>query len=408
MWKWIERTKSMKGDLLNFKDEPLSGLSVLLLIILDIFIFTNVMIGVEAETAKVPRFSNYYPSDCSRHFSEVQTDYKDFSHYRYAQSRASHLRPHLSEYCKELDEKIEVFSLTEPFKSRLKRIYEVENQQQKNTQRLKEISKQYNTRLFERIAQMPNNRALKDAKNEYEALLLDNKRLEQELTAISPVATQDGFEAYAQYVRKNGAAFEKQKEAYKFWQPFKAYAHMLIFILPLLVFFGFFYQRSKRRELMHQEYNPIVKIIAAHISLILALPLFWYSLTLIYHVLPKTLLKKIVDYLVEIGLISLLNYISILLVVLFFGGLIYWIQKRRLKHKHAVVLSKNYKKLVSWSQCFGCEYKIDYTKMYCPFCGVKLHEKCSSCENEIVVHEEYCSECGARHQKKSSTETTPG
>ncbi len=399
MWKWLERTKSIKGDLLNFKDEPLSGLSVVLLIILDIFIFTNVMIGVESETAKVPRVSYYYPSDCSKHFKEVQTSYKGFSHYRYGQSRAKHLRPHLSDYCKELDAKIELFSLTEPFKKNLALIEEIENKQRQNKRRLNEISKQYNTRLFERIAQMPNNKALKSAKGEYDALVQDNKSLEQQLAKISPLKHMKGYEAYAQYVKANKKAFEEEKEAYRFWQPFKAYGHMLIFILPLLLFFGFFYQRAKRKALMQQEYNPVVKIISAHISLILALPLFWYTLTLIYHVLPKTLLKRVIEFLVDIGLISLLNYISILLVVLFFGGLIYWIQKRTLRRKQAVVHAKNYKKLVSWSQCFSCEYKIDYTKPYCPFCGVKLHEKCGACGHEMIIHEAFCSQCGEKKKQ---------
>jgi predicted RNA-binding Zn-ribbon protein involved in translation (DUF1610 family) len=98
--------------------------------------------------------------------------------------------------------------------------------------------------------------------------------------------------------------------------------------------------------------------------------------------------------LVEIGLISLLNYLAIFLVVLFFGGLIYFIQKRTLKQKQAVSYSKNRQKLVSWSQCFECEYKIDYAKAYCPFCGVALHEVCSACHKETNLHERFCSHCG--------------
>lgn len=74
---------------MNFKDEPLSGISVVLLIILDIFIFTNVIIGVEGETAKVPSVSYYYPSDCSKHFKKVKRDYKNFEQYRYGQSRSA-------------------------------------------------------------------------------------------------------------------------------------------------------------------------------------------------------------------------------------------------------------------------------------------------------------------------------
>lgn len=394
MWKWLDKTKSIKGDLLNFKDEPLSGISIVLLIILDIFIFTNVMMGVRGETAKVPRVSYYYPNDCSKHFNDVQTMYKDFDSYRYGYKRSAHLRPHLSQYCKGLDKKIEAFSLQDPFTSNLSLIRKIEKKLRQNEQRLSQISSQYNTRLFEQIAQMPNNKALRDAKKEYDAIIRDNKSLIKEKASIEPVSTLEGYSDYVAYVKANQNAFKEAKESYTFWQPFKAYAHMLIFVAPLLLIFGFFYRRAKVRQLSEQDYNPIVKIICAHISLILVLPLFWYTLTLIYHVLPKTLLKSIIEFFVDLGLISLLNYVAIFIVVLFFGGLIYWIQKRTLKRKQAVSFTKNYKKLVSWSQCFNCEYKIDYTKSFCPFCGVKLHETCEHCSEETTRHEQYCSHCG--------------
>ena len=394
MWKWLEKTKSIKGDLLNFKDEPLSSISVVLLIILDIFIFTNVMIGVEGETAKVPAVSYYYPSDCSKHFKKIQTEYKGFSHYRYGQSRSAHLRPHLSEYCQDLDAKIENFSLQETFKSNLKLIETIENKQRQNAQRLEQIASQYNTRLFESIAKMPNNSELVNAKNEYDEIIRDEKRLKEELMLIPSVATLEGYDAYVAYVNANKTDFMQAKKSYGFWQPFKAYGHMLIFVLPLLLFFGYFYRRVKRKQLAQLDYNPVVKIISAHIALILALPLVWYTLGLIYHVLPKTLLKRVIEFLVEIGLLSVLNYVAILLVVLFFGGLIYWVQKRTLKQKMAVTVTKNRKKLISWSQCFECEYKVDYTKPFCPFCGVGLHEECVSCGEETNVHELFCSSCG--------------
>jgi len=396
MWKWISKSKTIKNDLLSFKNEPLTGLSIVLLIILDIFIFSNVMIGVRGETAKVPVISKYFPYDCIKHFKKVQVDYDSFSVYGYTHSKVAHLRPHLNEYCKELDLKIEAFSLSEAFKNNLKLNKDINHKLSKNKRRLEQISNAYNTRLFERIAQMQNNTELTNAKNEYDSINFDNKALKDELALIAKVSSLNGFNAYVKYLSETKEAFMKDKASYMFWQPFKEYAHMLIFILPLLLFFGFWYGRAKKRELLQKEYNPVIKIISAHISLILALPLFWYTLTLLYHVLPKTLLKNIIEFLVEIGLISLLNYFAIALVVLFFGGLIYWIQKRTLAKKGSLKFVKNYKSFVALSQCFDCGYKIDYTKPFCPFCGVGLHEECASCKGKINKHEDFCSGCGKK------------
>jgi len=397
MWKWLAKSKTIKNDLLNFKDEPLTGLSIVLLIILDIFIFSNVMIGVRGETAKAPYISQYFPHDCVKHFDKAQKNYTDFDSYRYGQSRAAHIRPHLSQYCKDLDTKIEAFTLQQSFKNNLKLIRKINTSIVQNNNRLKQISKSYNTRLFERIAQMQNNQELNNAKSEYDSLILDNKNLKVELTLIPKVNTLKGYEAYAQYLSATKSAFMEDKKSYTFWQPFKAYAHMLVFILPLLVFFGFWYGRAKKRQLAQKEYNPVIKIISAHISLILALPLFWYSLTLIYHVLPKTLLKSLVEFLVAIGLISLLNYFAILLVVLIFGALIYWIQKRTLAKKKSAPIVKNFARMVSLGQCHDCGLKVDYTKPFCPFCGTGLHEECSSCKATMNKYEEFCCECGEKN-----------
>lgn len=394
MWKWLEKSRGIKNDLLNFKDEPLSSLSVVLLIILDIFIFTNVMIGVNGETAKVPKLAYYYPSECSRHFNDLQTDYNGFDAVSYRNTYASHLRPHLSPQCQELEKIIEGIRSDEAYTLNLKSLHALESRQQQNKIRLEQLSAQYNTRLFEQIAQMPNNKELHDAKGEYDALNLDSANLEEELKALPLVTALAGYKAYEAYIESNKASFAEAKKSYEFWQPFKVYGHMLIFILPLLLLFGFLYRWSKGKELRQENYNPVVKIISAHIALILALPLVWYTLSLLYHVLPKTLLKNLIEFLVEIGLISLLNYLAIFLVVLFFGGLIYFIQKRTLRQKQAVSYSKNRQKLISWSQCFECEYKIDYTKAHCPFCGVALHEVCSACHKETNLHERFCSHCG--------------
>jgi len=394
MWKWLEKTKSIKGDLLNFKDEPLSGLSIVLLIILDIFIFTNVMIGVESETNKAPKVYQYYPNDCAKHFKKSQSEYQDFDTYRYSHAKAAHLRAELSQFCQDLELKVQVFTLSEPFKDNLKLIRDIQAKLRHNQNRLQEIGSQYNTRLFERIAQMQNNNEMKNAKKEYDSLIQDNKSLNEELKLIPSVRSLKGYDAYAQFIKDNRTGFKEAKASYTFWQPFKAYGYMLLFILPLLLFFAFFYLRAKAKQLAGKNYNPVVKIISAHISLILILPLFAYTLGLIYHVLPKTLLKNIIEFLVSIGLVSLLNYVAILLVVLIFGGLIYWIQKRAVRQKSSNTSLKVLSRRVALSQCFHCGLKVDYTKPYCPFCAQGLHKKCLSCEATMNEPEAYCSTCG--------------
>jgi len=393
MWKWSEKNRAIKKDLFSFKDEPLTRLSVFLLMVLNVFIFTNVLIGVHNEIDKVPKPRYYFSTYCSNHFENIKTSYEGFerSVYMYRSKEYRH-----SEYCQELQKKIDFLEENKIFQTNLERIGSINNKKRLNNAKLEEIAKKYNTRLFESIAKMPNNHALIDVKNEYDILVADNKKLDEELKAIIPVSTIVGYDEYIKFIEDNRSDFFKAKSQYIFWQPFKAYAHMLLFILPLLLFFGFFYARAKRQELTNKEYNPVVKIISANVSLILSLPLIWYTLTLIYHVLPKTLLKKIIAFLVEHGLISLLNYFTIILIIATLGGVIYYIQKRTIRLKKSAPDNQKQLKLISHSQCFACGYRIDYEKEHCPFCGTKLHESCPSCSEKTVVNEPYCSSCGEK------------
>ncbi len=393
MWKWLQKSKSVKKELFTYKDEPLTKISILLLIILDIFILSNVIFGIEVEMDRAPKVYTYYPYKCTKHFKKVQNKYNnDFSYYNY------HINRKISPLCTQLNAKIDVFQKTKIYKENLKQIKDLENKIHKNNSRLNQIIKQYNTRLFEQIAKMPNNRALNEAKIEYEVIIEDNKKLKEKLNSITPINKLKGYEEYFSFIKENKKLFIKNKKTYKFWQPFKEYGYMLLFTLPLLLLFGFIYLRTKKKELKGEKSNPIIKIITAHISVILILPIVWFSLMLIYHVIPKTLLRNFIEFLVSMGLVSLLNYFAIALIILFFGALIYFMQKRTARLKQEKVTKKNYTKLISYSQCFECSHIINYNKSYCPVCGTYLHEVCKICNEKTTKHEPYCSSCGAKKE----------
>lgn len=393
MWGVFQKSKAFREDLLSFNREPLTGLSVLLLIILDLFILYNMTLGVEGETAKAPAPSLYHPYSCSTHFEGAKTRYTDFE--RREHSRL--IRRSVSPYCSELEAKIRAFAETEPFAVNLSLVKTLDAREAKNNRRIAAISKEYNTRLFERMASLENNAELLRAKREFDALNADNAKIVQERAAIAPAASLPGYGAYRSYVVEKGAAFAKEKAAYAFWQPFMEFGYMLRFVLPVLLLFGILYYRGKTRELRGEPSNPVVKIISAHLSLIFALPVVYYTLLLVYHVIPKTLLKQLIESLVAIGLLSLLNYLAIAAVVLLFGAAIYWIQKRTVRHKREE-RTKNLTKFIALSQCFACGYRVDYAKPYCPYCGTPLREPCPRCGNMRIRHLPFCEHCGAKNE----------
>ncbi len=388
MWN---KTKALKRDLSSFKDEPLSKSSLLFLILLDLIILVNIIVVLEAEVSKVQKGFVYYPGECLSHFREDKVDYTDFddgkSAYRYAMNDS------VSPHCRELDKKIKVITASPVYKSELAKIRAIELKLGRNRQAIGLIQKKYDTRLLERIAQVPDDGVLALAKREYDSMLVENKSLEAQKALIKGVTTLAGYSAYKEYVVGNKDIYEKARRSYWYWVPFNEFANVLKYIVPLLLIFGYAYYYSKTRELRRRKYYPVVKIISAHTLLILMLPILYYLGIIIDHLLPNRLFQRFVDYLIESGLLQILNYLSIAIVVMLFGLIIYAIQRRssRLRQEGK---RRDVKKRISWSQCPHCDYKVDYTRPFCPFCGERLLEKCPHCDGLSIKGLPYCKECG--------------
>ena len=394
MWNLFQKTRILKEDLLSFRKEPLTGFSIVLLIVLDLFIVYNMSLGIDGETAKAPAPSLYHPYGCTTHFDGPRTRYTDF------ELREQHflVKRSVSPYCSELETRIRQFRDTEAFATNLALVKALDGREGKNNRRIEAITKSYNTRLFERMASLSNDTELLRAKQEFDTLNADNAKIATERAAIAPVSSLKGYDAYRSYVQENAAAFVAEKAAYAFWQPFREFGYMLRFVLPLLLLALYLYYRGKVRELRGEPYNPVVKIIATHVALIFSLPVVYYTLTLVYHVIPKTLLKQLIEYLVAVGLLSVLNYVAIAAVVLLFGAVIYWIQRRTVQHKQSE-RGQNIKKIVAQSQCVACGYRVDYGKPFCPYCGEALQEICHACGKPKRRHLPFCESCGAPRER---------
>ena len=375
---------NFKKELLTFKNEPLSPLSILLLVILDIFLLIAILDGIRNEERKSPSPYTYFPTSCSKHFTYPQTQYNNFSI----------IRPYgeMAQICSDLNQKVSLITNDSEFlknKATLEKLERLKRENQRKTQR---IQNSYNTRLFEKIANESDGVKIYQAKLEYEALVKELDDLNAQIAALPPVASYSGYKEYESFVTYNRENFNQQYDDYKFWQPFYKFGRLLTFVIPLFLIALFFYRRSSRE---------IVHIITAHIMLLLFLPTIWNVLYLIYHIIPKTLLANIVAFFVSIGLMAVFNYIVIALVVLAFGVAIYFIQKKVAAQK-AVKAKVNIKNIIAESKCSMCYVKVDYTKVHCPNCGFKLHRECPNCKEQTIRGLPFCSSCGTQIETGSS------
>ena len=166
----------------------------------------------------------------------------------------------------------------------------------------------------------------------------------------------------------------------------------LIFVISLLLVgpvFYFAWHHYHQARLRRSEYTIIWGGAVATFGFILAQVL----LVFVYTILPQGILEAIFSLFAMFEfLVTLLYYLSFILVPLFFGFLIYLIQKK-LYNKQAVLM-----RTIKSGHCPTCSLKLTPDMNHCPICSHQLKHPCSTCSNMTLTGGKFCSVCGAKQE----------
>lgn len=386
-------------DLWHFDQEPLSIFSILLLIALDIFLLIAIYSGIDSEQSKNPHPSSYFPQECTIHFDEKHkipsnTKYADFENennnfdYNYKYYSYLDKTNYKSDICQKLDDKIRHITSNADFEKNKKTFFSLTSQKDTISLRVNELRNMYDIRLTEQIANQTNDVELEKAKNEFDGLIKESNNIEAQLKALPPPSSYDGFAEFRKFVTTNHETFNAQKQSYEKWHPFYRYFRMLSFALPLFIIAWFFY-----RSFSNSKAKAVINIISANLLVILSIPILVGTIELIYDLIPKILLQKIVNFFISIGLLSILKYIIIALITIIIGLIIYWIQKSA-KQKRELIDKSQIKKTIANGLCGVCKNKVDLSYKFCPSCGNDLKVVCPHCKKETTKGLPHCFNCG--------------
>ena len=165
---------------------------------------------------------------------------------------------------------------------------------------------------------------------------------------------------------------------------FKQFLLSLLFIAPLFTYVWRVYHRSKGKR---SEYAIIWGGAVAMVGLILAEVLLMF----VYQILPHKILQQIFAFFAAFDFLwAILYWLGFILVPLFFGFLIYLIQKK-FYNKRAVMM-----RALKNEHCPNCSLKINHTMNNCPVCGYTLKTKCTSCGTMSMDGGSFCEGCGKR------------
>ena len=157
----------------------------------------------------------------------------------------------------------------------------------------------------------------------------------------------------------------------------------LAFVAPFFAASLMFYLKVKKRN---SPYTIVMTAVLCAFSVLLA----QVMLVFLYKVLPAGWLERVFRLLKEIPYLRMvLYYTSILLVILMFGGIVCYIQKKAFSPRSVAM-----RRLKS-NKCPGCSLALEPSYVVCPKCGYALKEKCPQCGNLRIRDLPYCPSCGS-------------
>lgn len=405
----------------SLNKQPLNTVSLIVIILIDIFILVNVFTGLNDISQWALNPDEAYP--CYSEWRDYRTSTaqnKDFEQIRRLLAAGEHANPYpdasphrsfqeryqqasrgrlgsVSSTClafgglKDKIDNPENQRLTKTLDQKQSSIGKLENSN-------RNIRAQYDSTLLEQIAGQDRNQSINTvgAKNAKAQLNQNNGKiaqLQREVAGLKNelVAKPESVEFFQ--LLKNDAAFNSVEQGYRrasFWYPSIQLTFQALFLLPLLVGAGLIYRFAERKR------YGLVALISWHLLIIFFIPLI---LKIFQFLQVGALFKFLFDVLSAIfgSLLFLVSYAYILLIPLAGFVLIKFFQKIAIRTKLPP------SSLVQQSRCLNCTRTLKHDENYCPHCGYHQHLDCHNCHQPTYKHLPYCRNCGAEQQLSRSS-----
>lgn len=388
----------------TINNEPLNKVSLIVIILIDIFILINVFSGLDdisrwhiSSTEAYPCYSEW------QNYRTKTTQDKDYEIVKlslpydpnnqlsfqrnYQQAEAGHLGK-VSKTCLQYADYKD--KINNPEKQQI--IKTIDQKQAKIStleQANRTIKAQYDSTLLEKIAGQGREQSINQvsAEKAKQALEQNNRQistLKQEFyTLKNELLAKPESISFIAFL-KDDNQFREVDKGYRqasFWYPSIQLAFQSLFLLPLILI-----ALSVHKFAQVRGYG-LISLISWHLLVIFFIPL----IVKIFEFLQiGAIFKFLFDIISAIfgGLLFLLSYIYILLIPIIGFGIIQFFQKFVFNAKVQAASR------VQKSRCVNCAKKIRHLDTYCPHCGYDQYIECQNCHNLTYKHLSYCKHCG--------------
>lgn len=394
--KFKDKLVNIKTHLTRLDDQQLGKAALIIILLLDIFILIAIFNGLEEHTKQLSSPYEYIPNACreiviNRHWNPTnRTDnlsqiiISSSTSYYQIEEKKKERHPVCVAYVDLFDQIKNDKVLTSIFEDRHK-----SEREAKELQRgIDNLKGAYDTSLLETMAKQQESQTKVDAtKTDFQqkanALnILKNRIVSLEQTINGDAKVKLVWEKLQDLREQDRQKLVTDLRWLNFWYPVKRMGMQMIFLLPLFAAFYAWNSTSIKKS------RGVQTLVSSHLLAVSFIPIFCKIIETIYDIIPKILLKKIIDLLESLKLVAIWHYLVIALAVAAALFLIYIFQKKLFSH------GKLIERRISKGACQHCGKHLPAGSQACPLCGFAQFKTCSNCSNLMHVFSKYCRECG--------------
>ncbi len=389
----------------SINNKPLNAVSLIVVIVIDIFILFNVFSGLDSisqwhispyqaypcisewksyRDSKKPNDRNYDVLSLALNTDFNLSGFKDA--YRIGEKdRLGKVSPICLNYA-ELKDKV---NHPENKKTQYT-IGQKENKISSLEQANNNIRSQYDSTLLEKIAGQGSRQSINMVSAEKARRTVEQNKdsissLKKEISILTETLLQKPESVNLIAYIKDDSKYQTLNQEYNrvsFWYPSIQLAFQALFLLPLIATALIVHRLAVRRG------AGVIALISWHLLAIFFIPLL---LKVFEFLQIGAVLKFFIDIITKLfgGLLFLVSYLYILLIPLVGFGIIKISQRLALNHKSQIA-SRFYNQL-----CFHCAKKIRPQDVYCPHCGDAQYIECQNCHELTYKHLAHCKQCGS-------------
>jgi hypothetical protein len=388
----------------TINNEPVNKVSLVVIILIDIFILTNVFTGLADISNWHLSPSQAFP--CYQEWNDNKTSKASNKKYEFiiqaisnnALNKRNYKQTYLNLQKDHLGKVSDICLSYGELKDRVntannKLALDNINDRSRNIDDLKtanqNIRSQYDSTLLEEIAKQNRTDSINKvsaarAKQELEQNNQKISKLGKEISSLSnDLINKPESINFINFTNDN-TKFNLVESGYKnaaFWYPSIQISLQSLFLLPLIAIALTIHNYANRRGF------GLVSLISWHLLVIFLIPL----LLKIFEFLQVGIIFKFIFDIVEAlfgGLLFLISYVYIFVIPLVGFLIIKFFQKITSNPKGKVVTR------VQKYQCIRCAKKIRLNDLHCPYCGFEQFIDCENCQTSTYRSLPYCKQCG--------------